>query len=221
MRTLVRLVVLLAALATAAAFRASAFPSHSRATQAACVSCHTGPAGGAELTAAGKAFQAKPAQAPPPSTGATYVGSEKCRACHPAEHQSWSATAHATALDTLRLADSRTAAAIAAKLKIKLAASPLATDACVTCHVTGHRLPGGYPAPDSARNAALAAVGCESCHGPGSRHLTSRLAEKKSTIHGAVSEKTCVSCHTAAVSPDFDYAEFRRRGVHALKAADE
>jgi hypothetical protein len=196
-------------------------PELARRHKAACVTCHVNPAGGAELTAAGKTALAPKAKIAPITTGAAqYVGSARCQSCHLTQAKAWKETAHAHALENLRSAHDDAIAAMSTKLKIKLAGPPAETRACIVCHVTGLELQGGYPAPDSARTAALAVVGCESCHGPGSRHVSAPLADKKKTIHGAVSEKTCVQCHTPVITPTFDFAEMKKTGTHLMKATE-
>src|SRR5262249_16344907 len=107
-------------------------------------------------------------------------------------------------------------AAMSTKLKIEITGSPDKTDACVTCHVTGFQLPGGYPSPDSATSAAVANVTCEACHGPGGGHITAPGSEKPNTINGARAEALCRSGHTAATSPNFKLAEYMKTGVHAV-----
>lgn len=197
------------------ALRVWAFPEMSRKTKAACASCHVFPTGGAELTAAGKAYHANPAKAPAASAGFDYVGSQRCRSCHPAQHKAWSATEHATAMKRLH-GDDEKIREFATKLKVTLKGPASSEDGCVKCHVTGFKLAGGYPAADSARNANLGVVGCESCHGPGGKHAASStpMAEKKKFITRAVSEKMCRSCHTPVTSPDFDLADYLKKGVH-------
>jgi len=195
-----------------------AFPEASRQTRVACVACHANPAGGAELTDAGKAYAAKK-KTPIEPTGrkAEYVGSDRCRMCHLGQHQSWSETPHARALTNLSAADSVAVATMAAKLKVRLERSAAETEACVRCHVTGFHLAGGYPTADSARAVSLARVGCESCHGPGSLHVYATLAEKKKVIDGAPNSRLCVQCHTAQTSPGFDFEHMVLRGAHPKK----
>jgi hypothetical protein len=209
------IVALAVLLGLGAAARLQAFPESARRTQRACVTCHTNPAGGAELTDGGKAFQAKkklPAESE--ARRADYVGSARCRSCHLGEHQSWSATRHGNALANLASADSAAVAAMAARLKVKLVAPPARTGACVVCHVTGMGLPGGYPGADSAATASLSAVGCESCHGPGGLHVSAPFSMKNTVIQRAASAKVCTQCHTAQTSPAFDYDAMRMKGAH-------
>jgi hypothetical protein len=193
-----------------------AFPEAARQTQNACAACHANPAGGPALTEAGKlSKQGKPFTAAA-ARKASYVGDNRCRTCHIQQHKAWSETAHARSMATLAGGDSAKIAAMAAKLEIEVRGRADRTDGCVTCHVTGFRLPGGYPRADSARNAAVAAVGCESCHGPGSLHISAPVADKKRTIDPG-GEAACRQCHTAVLSPDFDFAAYAERGTHALK----
>lgn len=98
-----------------------------------------------------------PAQIQMPKLNLTYVGSDRCAGCHAGEHAKWAGTPHSHALDALE----------------KIARRPglRNLDAeCVVCHTVGFGFKTGY------RNAedtpALRHVGCESCHGPGSGHIS-------------------------------------------------
>ena len=200
------------------AVQAWPYPEFSRQTRAACAACHVSPAGGAELSASGKAFKTDRKKAPDTTLAvAAYIGNDKCQICHAKQYKSWQTTKHAHALEMLKAAPDSAIALMASRLKVKLKGPPAESDACVVCHVTGYRLAGGYPAADSARTAAVANVGCESCHGPGGAHFTAAPAEKKQTIVGKVSAGTCVQCHTPVMSPKFNYEEARRRGTHILR----
>lgn len=195
-----------------------AFPEAARETKTACVACHANVAGGAELTEGGKAFKAdKKAPAATAAKAAEYVGSAKCKMCHIAQHKAWAETPHAKAFANLKAADTTKTAEIAAKMKVELTGTAAGTDACVKCHVTGFQLAGGYPAADSVKTAAVAAVGCESCHGPGSLHVTAPMAEKKKFIYKTVTANMCVQCHTPAMSPGFKFEDMVKKGVHPKK----
>lgn len=212
-------VIVVSAALAAPAFRAWATPDLARKTKVACASCHLNPAGGPDLSDAGKGYAAHPTKPPAAAPGSDYVGANKCRTCHLNEHKDWSATAHAKALETLANAPDSTVARFAALLKVAVKGRADQSDACVTCHVTGFKLAGGYPAADSVKNSNLAFVGCESCHGPGSKHVFATLAEKKTTINRTVTERLCVRCHTKALSPDWKFAEYKMRGVHKIPEA--
>jgi hypothetical protein len=120
--------------------------------------------------------------------------------CHIAQHKAWAETPHAKAFTNLKAADPAKAAEVATKMKVELTGTAAGTDACVTCHVTGFKLAGGYPAVDSVKTAAVAAVGCEACHGPGSLHVSAPMAEKKKFI-SKTSANMCIQCHTPPSPP--------------------
>lgn len=154
-----------------------------------------------------------------------YIGANKCKMCHNGMvrqekiYDAWSQTKHAKALDALK-------ATTPEQLKkmnelLKTAVEKPATDsACVRCHVTGYKEPGGYPAADSAKTAAVAFVGCEDCHGPGGKHMAVPMSDKegrkKSILVPTV--RTCHKCHTAEIAPKFDFAEMSKK-VHPIAAA--
>ena len=108
---------------------------------------------------------------------------------------------------------------MAARLKVELKGKASENEACIVCHVTGFKLAGGYPAADSARTAAVTHVACEACHGPGGKHVAASMAEKKKLINRAVTANLCTQCHTAVISPKFNFEEFKKVGVHAIKAS--
>jgi hypothetical protein len=87
---------------------------------------------------------------PPVSEGeSSYVGGAACAACHEEEDKFWHTTPHASAYETL--------AKDHKEFNLE----------CVGCHVTGYERPGGSTVTHVSR---LKDVGCEVCHGPGSRH---------------------------------------------------
>jgi hypothetical protein len=210
--------IMVVCVSLAAAPRLLAFPEMARATKAACAACHTNVAGGAELTDAGKAFQAEKKAPPADVKGADFIGANKCRICHVDVHKSWQTTPHANSMARLR-GDPEAIAKMAAKLKVELTGPADKTEGCVSCHVTGFGIAGGFPAADSTKNANLALVGCESCHGPGSKHMVAPAADKKKTINRMVGANYCQQCHTADVSPSFNFDEYKKKGLHAVKAA--
>jgi Cytochrome c554 and c-prime len=204
------------ALGVAVATQLWAYPQFARQTKASCVTCHANVAGGAELNAAGTAFKAD-GKAPAASTAkaAEYVGNAKCKMCHMKQFKAWSTTQHASAWATLTNPDAKKAADVAAALKIEVKGSPSTNDACVTCHVTGFQLPGGFPQADSTKAAAVVNVTCENCHGPGSLHAAAPMAEKKKLINHAVTANMCMQCHTPVTSPKFDFTTMSKK-VHPV-----
>ncbi|HET9326200.1 MAG TPA: cytochrome c family protein [Candidatus Eisenbacteria bacterium] len=214
------LVVLGIAVATQAT-KLWAYPETARQQKAAaCASCHTNVAGGAALNEAGAAFKADNAKAVAAAAkAAQYVGVNKCKMCHVKQHKAWATTAHAKAWAGLKKTTPEKAAEMATALKVEIKGSPATTEGCVSCHVTGFQLAGGYPQADTAKAANVVNVTCEGCHGPGSLHVTAPAAEKKKTINRAVTANMCKQCHTPATSPKFDFAEYSKRGVHTVAAA--
>lgn len=197
-----------------------AFPEFARETKAACQACHANVSGGPGLTEAGKAFQADHAKAPAAEAKANdYVGVNKCKMCHSKQYKAWQSTEHSHAMKSLATAGEKELADRAAALKVELKGHATQSDDCVKCHVTGFHLAGGYPAADSTKNVALENVTCESCHGPGGKHVASAMAEKKKTINVNVTEKMCRQCHTPEMSPKFNFDEYKKKGVHQVEAA--
>lgn len=195
---------------------AGAFPDVARKTNAACAACHVSPAGGPVMTEGGTRWKTAKAAPDTSVTGARYVGSAKCKFCHMTEYTSWRTTKHAAALLTLAHSPDSTTAKMAAALKVTLNAKPTDDAACLRCHTTGLALSGGYPAADSTVNAGLAMVSCESCHGPGSKHTSAPRDMKAAMINGHPSAALCAQCHTPAMSPKYSFAEYRKRGLHAM-----
>lgn len=136
---------------------------------------------------------------------APYEGRKKCSNCHKSQAKSWRDTAHAKAMESLKPNVRKEA-----KLKAKLdPAKDYTQDKdCVGCHVDGFGKTGGYTIESPKKQ--LAAVGCESCHGPGRQYrgdhrkagqafeksgkTTPRkvLADKGQDFHF---EESCNSCH--------------------------
>jgi len=212
--------ILVVVLGVAVATQLWAYPETARKTKTACATCHENVAGGAVLSEAGTAYKAEgKAAAAAAAKVAEYVGVNKCKMCHVKQHKAWAETPHARALAGLKAADAKKTAEMAAAFKVEVKGSAATTDGCVTCHVTGFQLAGGYPQADAAKSEAVANVTCEGCHGPGSLHVSAPMAEKKKFINRAVTANMCQQCHTPAASPDFVFAEYAKRGVHAVAAA--
>ena len=169
-----------------------------------------------------------------PTTGeAAYVGSNKCRMCHLAQHKSWKKTNMANALTTLKPGEN-----VEAKKKHGLDPERDYTtdDTCLACHTTGYGHEGGYVTPDPddkkavRRAKRLSGVGCESCHGPGAGYvdLHSEIMKSKRTYKldemlaaGMIvpNADNCKTCHNEK-SPTFEEFDFETRkdeGTHEHK----
>ena len=110
-----------------------------------------------------------------------YTGADACRACHPAEYADWRVTRHAGANDRL--------------LREQRHFHP----DCATCHTTGFGYPTGFRIGED--DGRLEGVQCETCHGPGGRHV--RRPERL-TIRGKVPADICRGCHTPEQTPDIE-----------------
>ncbi|MFI5314069.1 MAG: redoxin domain-containing protein [Myxococcota bacterium] len=119
-----------------------------------------------------------------------FAGSAACQSCHAKEHKLWSDSAHARAFATLEH-----------KGEAKNAE-------CQRCHTTGFREATGFP----TGGATFAEVGCESCHGPGKRHV-----EDKGVTSGLILGLTdkcdscaialiCANCHDDANDKGFEFS---------------
>jgi hypothetical protein len=103
--------------------------------------------------------------------GLKYVGSESCKPCHKYAYEKWSTKAHADAYATLVEANSHF------------------DPECVVCHVVGMKYQSGFIS--ERKTGHLKNVGCENCHGPGSAHIKSMLAED---LREPMSD--CTECHS-------------------------
>jgi hypothetical protein len=145
--------------------------------------------------------QAPPAVGPlvvlakPAGDGRRFVGSEFCRACHPAAYSRWRATGHAREYAGLPPSDR-------------------AVPACLRCHVTGYGDSLGYLIGGAAPE--LASVGCEACHGAGAEHAGSAHPYLVPTATGGECppceiNRICRLCHTPDHSAGFDLARALER----------
>ncbi|MHC4939283.1 MAG: multiheme c-type cytochrome [Planctomycetota bacterium] len=135
------------------------------------------------------------AAAPDPTEGAHYVGEAKCKKCHFKQHRSWKKSEvykHAGAYEVLK-----------AVLKSEDQKDSEGR-ACLSCHVTGYGHGDRDGFKDVASSGHLLGVQCESCHGPGSKHVEAGeklKAEKRKKFNPG--EKTynvkhvtaCADCH--------------------------
>lgn len=117
-----------------------------------------------------------------------FIGTEVCERCHATEAQQWETTKHAHAWQTL--------------VDLKKDATP----DCVPCHVVGYNKPGGFT--NSSATPKMVNVGCENCHGMGSRHEAFTATPPK------ITEQTCMQCHTSSSSPTFDFAVYSPHVFH-------
>ena len=138
------------------------------------------------MSAAGSAPQNAPKQDADPRKDQTYVGTQKCAACHFEQFTIWKQTKHAKAFEIL-------------PAKYRQDAD------CLKCHSTGFGQPTGYK---DASTASLAGTSCEACHGPGNKHaeVCKQFAKKKKlseeedrlargSTYRMLPTNVCVTCH--------------------------
>lgn len=149
-----------------------------------------------------------------PPGGVSFVGSDSCAACHPKAFEHWKNSKHAHALRTL--------------LDPKLAKpeGQHANPECVACHVVGwkwdHNL--GVPTPFKSgfvtydQTPSLGGVGCESCHGPGGKHVSNPVNEEfRKTVRVSLRESDCRQCHDLDNSLHFDFETYWPKVAHPWK----
>jgi hypothetical protein len=129
----------------------------------------------------------------------SFEGRKKCSSCHKSQAESWGDTAHAKAMESLKPGTKEEA-----KKKAKLDPKKDYTKDkdCVGCHVDGWGKEGGYTVDDP--NKFLTGVGCESCHGPGSKY---RGIHRKSGAAYEKSKKTTPRSTLAEAGQDFAFEE--------------
>lgn len=120
-----------------------------------------------------------------------FVGSQTCKRCHEYEYDKWSTKAHAGAFATLE--------------EVSSAYDP----ECVVCHVVGMEYESGFVTGEKTPH--LKDVGCENCHGPGSKHVLA--SGQTATIPPKMA---CLDCHTPEKSTGYagHEQEYRQKIVH-------
>ena len=122
----------------------------------------------------------------PEKSKPTFVGTAKCAECHEDAFAFWQKTKHAKAWETLE-SDNK---------QYDLT--------CVGCHVVGYQKAGGFCRIKDV--AGFEDVGCENCHGPGSKHADD---SDPGSIVLKSTEATCASeCHVPEHSDAFEYTKY-------------
>lgn len=140
-----------------------------------------------------------------------YIGAEKCKNCHQAQasgdqYGHWQQSGHSKTFDALA-SDAAKAAA-----KERGVDDAQKSEKCLKCHVTAFGAP-----PETIKKGfeMRQGVQCESCHGPGEKHMKARFAAAGSgaaagarqelpagEIVAKVELTTCLTCHNEE-SPTF------------------
>ncbi len=120
------------------------------------------------------------------------AGSDSCVQCHKEDDQTWHASKHSHAWQTL--------------VDKKSHVDP----SCQVCHTTGYGLGGGFV--QVAKSLQMVNVGCESCHGPSQAHVQN---PKIKTTY--LSREQCVRCHDHENSPEFEYGKYWAKVTHGAR----
>lgn len=130
---------------------------------------------------------------------AHYTGTDSCIACHTEEYKTWQQSGHSRAWAALEY--------------VKADADP----SCIACHSVGFGSTSGYKR--EFKHEKLTNVGCESCHGPGSRHVEERSAGGSIDFHfRPLAEGDCRSCHHGEFSRPFEWDTFWPHVAHGKAA---
>jgi hypothetical protein len=137
------------------------------------------------------------------ASGATYVGADNCKSCHPNTYMKWSTTKHAQAFEALSVRDPKPNVIYDAE--------------CVTCHTTGFPYNSGWMS--EAETPYLKGNQCENCHGPGSKHVAEPdnrdyLKAMALTPEQAEKNRLCLGCHDGDNSPHFEMAKYYGQIAH-------
>jgi hypothetical protein len=117
-----------------------------------------------------------------------FLGDLRCARCHFDIYQDWRNTQHAHAWQTL--------------VELNRDADP----ECVSCHVTGMDLPGGYKGVGAIQD--MRNVQCEACHGMGTMHDMTGATDPEA------GNATCIRCHSGENSPEFEFDRYWPKIMH-------
>jgi hypothetical protein len=153
-----------------------------------------------------------------PSNQGEFVGHAVCAECHTTAAEVYEGTPHFHATDSISKPTQRS--------DIPRHHDP----ECLSCHVTGWDPQGYFPYEsgylDLEKSVALHSTGCESCHGPGSRHVAIEeeevevteaerdafRAKMRLTLENA--KNKCYECHDLDNSPEFDFDRYWEEVKH-------
>ena len=153
-----------------------------------------------------------------------YVGSAKCESCHEESYRVWRENRHSSAWQSISLVPPTEHSAD----------PPRDCDPeCVSCHVVGWNGSESFPYIGGFNNMKttphLANVGCESCHGPGSKHIEAEMGGdtalqdkfRDAMRLGDTAKQVCYSCHDADNSPNFDFDTYYKVIEHSEGLGDD
>ncbi len=97
------------------------------------------------------------AQLQKPELNLSFVGSDRCLGCHAGEFAKWKESKHGHAYEGL-------------EVYAKRPGNRQFDPECIVCHTVGYGIKTGFESTE--KTPGLKDVGCESCHGPGSGHMS-------------------------------------------------
>ncbi|MGE0375490.1 MAG: multiheme c-type cytochrome [Planctomycetaceae bacterium] len=168
-------------------------------------------------------LETEPAIVHPRGSDVQFVGSEKCAACHADAYNVWEGSEHHLhGFESLTVAYAQASddPSLAARVRVDRIHDP----ECICCHTAGWdpqevlRFETGYFSETGS--AHLKGVHCESCHGPGSRHVereeSGNAVEADLLVERAglsirkqeAEAKVCLKCHDHENSPDFEFEKY-------------
>lgn len=143
-----------------------------------------------------------------------YVGNNQCITCHTSEYGSWRSSPHSNSYLTL----------LQSRKPAQDNAAPTIDQDCFGCHILA-----GKTFLEASEGIPIfsieSSVGCESCHGPGLFHVTSKRGlefhEQLVSVYGIClemeinpDEETCRECHDTRSSPKFSYEDYLLKVSH-------
>ena len=132
----------------------------------------------------------------PVDAGGRFVGSQACAVCHEPAFAAWQRSGHRRAFTAMAKRDAVRARA----------------PECLSCHTTGYRFDSGLRSPE--QDPHLANMGCEMCHGVGSRHVETPEPGFGRPGQRALWKERCLTCHDGDNSPEFDFDRYMERIKH-------
>jgi len=143
-----------------------------------------------------------------------FVGSQKCESCHESSYKVWKKSGHARAWDTLK--------GLGPNASNRVNPPRDADPECISCHVVGWHGTQYFPYESGfwseQETPKLTDVGCESCHGPGEKHVEAEMGSDESLqkkfrqamvlTKEEAEKQECYTCHDLDNSPAFDFKTY-------------
>ncbi len=146
-----------------------------------------------------------------------YMGTVKCKMCHPKQYSSWDKTRMAKALESLKPGQAKE---VKVKAGLDHSKDYSLDPSCLACHVTGYGEKGGFI--DEKTTPVMTGIQCEACHGSGGDYMPIMMKNPRYKLSdvmakGLLSPKeTCVRCHNEKnpFHKPLDIEEGIKKGTH-------